>query len=193
MSFLCFLGTTLGTLSSLHPPESAVLKCSRPSQSFIQSLFISNFFPYHLWSFHHYHHALSSTSDLRFDGGALIDPRLGPKHQFYICRLHKPDTNPKNRFLERPRASSGDERLAGYIKDLQRHMGAVRLRTGPRGPPGLIRLLTCVDRLGSTGLQTHPTPQNLPASNFLSMGTPSLLSESSSMESKGKASISQYN
>ena len=71
--------------------------------------------------------------------------------------------------------------------------GTCKTRRRVARPPDLIRLRTCADSLGSTGLQTHPTSQSLPVSNFHSLGTLSLLSELSSTESKAKASISQYN
>ena len=112
--FLCF-STILWHLITLHPPKTAVFNAHGLSQSLIQSPFLSNFFPYHLWSFHP--HALTPTSDLRFDRGPLINPHPGPNPEFYVCRLYRPDANPENWFLERPGASNGDELHAGYIKD----------------------------------------------------------------------------
>jgi len=156
-------------ISSTSSERERCLMLKGLSQSFIQSLFISIFSPFHLRSFHL--HVLTSASDLRFDGGARINLRPGPKPEFYICRLHGPDANPKNRILDRPRPSNGDEPLLGYIKDLQWHMGVVSPWRRAASPPDLIRLPTCVDRLGSTGLQTRPMLRNLPVSNFLSLGT----------------------
>ena len=155
------IGTILWHLISTTSTKGAVFNAQGQSQSFIQSLFISHFSPYHLRSFHH--HALRSTSGLRFCGGALINLRPGPKPEFYICRLHGPDANPKNRLLERPGASNGYELFAGHIKDLQRHMGGVSPRHRPARSSDLIRLyavLTPSVLQGFKPRQCHQTHQS---------------------------------